>query len=160
VAGLHRAEGLSGPTRRYAIIVALLVALASLPTVAAISAGSATLGAGMTGGGTTPFIVQPPDVPIVVVPPAAAPPGVAAGPAQPRGSAQPAIARPRPAPSAGPKRPLFRTLARARPESAPRRPAAAARPPAPPPANGCAQPAKLGWRPFAGTAPAPACSGS
>jgi len=47
--GVYRADsGFSGPTRRYALIVALLVGLASVPTLAAITAGSSEI----AGGGT------------------------------------------------------------------------------------------------------------
>ena len=43
--GAYRADsGFSGPTRRYVLIVALLVGLASLPTLAAITAGSQRAG--------------------------------------------------------------------------------------------------------------------
>ena len=38
VNGVYRADGFSGPTRRYVLVVALLVGLASLPTLAAITA--------------------------------------------------------------------------------------------------------------------------
>jgi hypothetical protein len=140
----HRAAGLAGPGRRYALIVLLLVALASLPTLAAISAGSATLETSAAGPGTTPFIVQPPGVRVVVVPPPAGPPLASASPGGADGAAQDRVARPRaaqrPARAAAPQR---RT--RSRTESVVRRPAEAERPPAPRPAD---EPARLGWRPF------------
>lgn len=68
VTGVHRAEGLAGPTGRYLFIVALLAGMASLPIVAALSAGSATVGGTALPGGTTPFIGSPSDGPVVVVP--------------------------------------------------------------------------------------------
>src|SRR5689334_3864272 len=47
--GVYRADsGFSGPTRRYALIVALLVGLASVPTLAAITAGSSEIAGGDT----------------------------------------------------------------------------------------------------------------
>ena len=68
VTGVHRAEGLAGPTGRYLFIVALLAGTASLPMVAALGAGSATTGGTALPGGTTPFIGSPSDGPVVVVP--------------------------------------------------------------------------------------------
>ena len=45
--GVYRADtGFSGPTRRYVLIVALLVLLASVPTAAAITAGTNELADG------------------------------------------------------------------------------------------------------------------
>lgn len=67
VAGIHRADGLAGTPWRYAAIVALLVAMASLPVLAAITAGSATL-ADDGADQTTPFIAEQAKVPTVVVP--------------------------------------------------------------------------------------------
>ena len=47
--GVYRADsGFHGPTRRYVLIVALLVGLASVPTLAAITAGSSELAGGKT----------------------------------------------------------------------------------------------------------------
>src|SRR5690348_18369450 len=47
--GVYRADtGFSGPTRRYVLIVALLVGLASVPTLAAITAGSSEIADGGT----------------------------------------------------------------------------------------------------------------
>lgn len=68
VAGVHRAEGLAGPTRRYAAIVLMLSTMASLPILAAISAGSATIDETAEAGGASPFIALPPSGPVVVVP--------------------------------------------------------------------------------------------
>jgi hypothetical protein len=68
IAGVHRAEGLGGPTRRYLLIVGLLAGTASLPILVAISAGSATVGGSIVADGTTPFIAPPSEGPVVVVP--------------------------------------------------------------------------------------------
>ncbi|MEU8612674.1 hypothetical protein AB0C29_32255, partial [Actinoplanes sp. NPDC048791] len=54
--GVYSAEGFSGPTRRYVLIVAMLVGLASLPTLAAITAGSRELDDDRTGAMDVPFI--------------------------------------------------------------------------------------------------------
>src|SRR3954447_26668114 len=58
--GVYRADsGFSGPTRRYVLIVALLVGLASLPTLAAITAGSEEIDEGSTGAMDAPFLPAP-----------------------------------------------------------------------------------------------------
>src|SRR3954468_2514822 len=55
--GVYRADtGFSGPTRRYVLIVALLVGLASMPTLAAITAGSNELADGKTDTMDIPFL--------------------------------------------------------------------------------------------------------
>src|SRR3954453_7749230 len=55
--GVYRADtGFSGPTRRYVLIVALLVGLASIPTLAAITAGSNELSGGRTDTMDVPFL--------------------------------------------------------------------------------------------------------
>jgi hypothetical protein len=54
--GVYRADGFSGPTRRYVLIVALLVGLASLPTLAAITVGSNELDRGTIGAMDVPFL--------------------------------------------------------------------------------------------------------
>jgi hypothetical protein len=73
--GAHRADGLAGPPRRYLVIVVLLAGTASLPLVAAISAGPATVG-GPALGDTRPFIAPPSEGPVVVpLPPAPTEPG-------------------------------------------------------------------------------------
>jgi hypothetical protein len=69
VAGLHRAAGLAGPTRRYTVIVVMLATMSSLPIIAAISAGSANVGESVDASGTTPFIAPPSEGPVVVPPP-------------------------------------------------------------------------------------------
>ncbi|HEX5204104.1 MAG TPA: hypothetical protein VFW27_29600 [Actinoplanes sp.] len=81
--GVYRADsGFSGPTRRYVLIVALLVGLASVPTLAAITAGSSELADGGTDTMDIPFL--PPASPGPVLPdarvgasPPLLPPGVA-----------------------------------------------------------------------------------
>ncbi|GIF24829.1 hypothetical protein BJ973_007089 [Actinoplanes tereljensis] len=68
--GVYRADaGFAGPTRRYVLIVALLVALASVPTLAAITAGSNQLADGKTD--TMDIPVLPPARPGPVLPPEA-----------------------------------------------------------------------------------------
>ena len=52
--GVYSADGLRGPTRRYVLIVALLVGLASVPTLAAITAEP--LEDGKTGGMDAPLL--------------------------------------------------------------------------------------------------------
>ncbi|MET0417607.1 MAG: hypothetical protein ABW022_16465 [Actinoplanes sp.] len=55
--GVYRADsGFSGPTRRYVLIVAMLVGLASVPTLAAITAGSNELADGTTDTMDVPFL--------------------------------------------------------------------------------------------------------
>src|SRR4051812_39427489 len=55
--GVYRADtGFSGPTRQYVLIVALLVGLASVPTLAAITAGSNELADGRTDTMDVPFL--------------------------------------------------------------------------------------------------------
>src|SRR4029453_1273702 len=54
--GVYRADGFSGPTRRYVLMVALLVGLASLPTLAAITAGTNELDRDTTGAMDAPFL--------------------------------------------------------------------------------------------------------
>jgi hypothetical protein len=78
LSGVYRADGFSGPTRRYVLIVAMLVGLASLPTLAAITAGSNELDDGSTGALDEPFL--PPVSPGPV--PAITPPAVAGGEVQ------------------------------------------------------------------------------
>ncbi|BCJ65376.1 hypothetical protein Prubr_23970 [Polymorphospora rubra] len=65
--GTHRAEGLSGPTRRYVLIVASLGVMASLPIIAALGAGPTTVGGTAQPGGG-PFLGHPSGGPVVVVP--------------------------------------------------------------------------------------------
>jgi hypothetical protein len=69
--GRHRATGLSGPTRRYAVIVLLLAVTSSLPILAAIGPGAGSVGDALAGddlGDTTPFIPPPSPGPVVVIP--------------------------------------------------------------------------------------------
>ncbi len=99
--GVYRADGFAGPTRRYILIVALLVALASLPTLAAITAGTATMDEGPTGAMDVPFLPQPSDGPVIrPTAPTSAP---SLGPL-PGGAADPAGTSPAP-PATGPAAP-------------------------------------------------------
>jgi hypothetical protein len=69
VAGVHRAAGLAGPTTRYTVIVVMLATMSSLPIIAGITAGSASVGDPADAGGTTPFIPPPSEGPVVLPPP-------------------------------------------------------------------------------------------
>src|SRR3954454_14173053 len=71
--GVYRADGFSGPTRRYVLIVALLVGLASLPTLAAITAGSRQLDEGSPGAMDVPFLPPPSDGAVVPILPGPSP---------------------------------------------------------------------------------------
>ena len=71
--GVYRADGFSGPTRRYVLLVALLVGLASLPTLAAITAGSNELDDGTTGAMDVPFLPPPSTGPVVPMSPSGSP---------------------------------------------------------------------------------------
>ncbi|MFU8872380.1 hypothetical protein [Micromonospora sp. SL4-19] len=65
--GAHRASGLGGPSRGYLFTVALLAGTASMPILAAISAGSATVGnSALPDGSSTPFIPTPSVGPVVI----------------------------------------------------------------------------------------------
>src|SRR4051812_43813913 len=66
--GVYSAEGFAGPTRRYVLIVVMLVGLASLPTLAAITAGSEELDDGRTGAMDAPFIPPASPGPVRVAP--------------------------------------------------------------------------------------------
>jgi len=66
VTGVHRAEGLAGPTRRYLFTVAMLAGTSSLPILAAIGSGSATVNDGTPPAGSAPFV--PPATGGLVVP--------------------------------------------------------------------------------------------
>jgi hypothetical protein len=146
-----RDTGAADPTQRWTVTVMLLVALASLPTLAAVSAGSATLGKTADPDGTTPFIAQPSDAPVVIVPEPPAelppPPPVIVPPPPP----------PRQRPPAYRHRPESAEVHRAAGPRAPRsrppvvRPSGAHRPPRCPPAA-------LGWRPLS-KAPLPVRAG-
>jgi hypothetical protein len=127
------------PAHRWAATVVLLVALASLPTLAAVSAGSATLGETAGPDGTTPFIAQPSGLPAVIVPhrPVALPPTSATA-------------------AASTDYPAHRGGTAAAPRSPQRSPrpdgqaaGSAGRPPAAKPARPtCGRPTALGWRPL------------
>ncbi|GIG88936.1 hypothetical protein [Plantactinospora endophytica] len=82
VTGVHRAEGLGRPARRYLFTVALLAGTSSLPILAAIGSGSATVADGMPPADATPFV--PPSAglpPLLVSPHPTVPPVVEPGPA-------------------------------------------------------------------------------
>ena len=115
-AGVHRAAGLSGPTRRYAVIVVMLVTMSSLPIIAAIGTGSANVGESVASG-TTPFIAPPSAGPVVVPPPP--PLAIPAEPPVPAGVAEQLRAvEPKREPRA--RRPVRKTKRAVRPtESAP-----------------------------------------
>ena len=66
VVGVHRAPGAGGPTRGYLLTVALLAGTASMPILAAISAGSATPGSTALPDSSTPFIPTPSVGPVVI----------------------------------------------------------------------------------------------
>ena len=57
--GVHRAPGAGSPTRGYLLTVALLAGTASMPILAAISAGSATPGSTALPDSSTPFMPTP-----------------------------------------------------------------------------------------------------
>ncbi|MBM0235696.1 hypothetical protein JNW91_30395, partial [Micromonospora sp. STR1_7] len=66
VVGAHRATGAGGPSRGYLLTVALLAGTASMPILAAISAGSATPGSTALPDSSTPFIPTPSVGPVVI----------------------------------------------------------------------------------------------
>ncbi|MEV4624372.1 hypothetical protein AB0J74_37405 [Asanoa sp. NPDC049573] len=69
--GRHRASGLNGPTRRYALIVLALAVTSSLPILAAIGPGAGSVGDALAVDqqpDTTPFIPPPSPGPVVVIP--------------------------------------------------------------------------------------------
>ncbi|MEH0938464.1 hypothetical protein V6U80_25240, partial [Micromonospora sp. CPCC 205543] len=83
IVGVHRAPGSGRPGRGYLFTVALLAGTASMPILAAISTGSATVGSSALPDGRTPFLPTPSVGPVVIPVPA---------------TGQPAL--PRPAPTA------------------------------------------------------------
>ncbi|WP_430499204.1 hypothetical protein ACQRWP_28750 [Micromonospora trifolii] len=66
VVGVHRAPGAGGPSRGYLLTVALLAGTASMPILAAISAGSATPGSTALPDSSTPFMPTPSVGPVVI----------------------------------------------------------------------------------------------
>ncbi|MGR6316510.1 hypothetical protein Q2K19_10505 [Micromonospora soli] len=66
VVGAHRAPGTGGPPRGYLFTVALLAGTASMPILAAFSAGSATVGNSAFPDSSTRFIPTPSVGPVVV----------------------------------------------------------------------------------------------
>ncbi|WP_422772606.1 hypothetical protein ACN28C_06225 [Plantactinospora sp. WMMC1484] len=81
VTGVHRAEGLGRPARRYLLTVALLAGTSSLPILAAIGSGSATVSDGMRPADATPFVPPPAGASPLVAPLPTAPPVAEPGPA-------------------------------------------------------------------------------
>jgi hypothetical protein len=65
--GLHRADGLSGPPRRYLAIVVLLAGTASLPLVTAVLTGPGSRG-DTAFAGASPFLAPPSGGPVVISP--------------------------------------------------------------------------------------------
>ncbi|MEU7864788.1 hypothetical protein, partial [Nonomuraea sp. NPDC049141] len=64
--GAHRAPGQGGPSRGYLFTVALLAGTASMPILAAISTGSATVGSTALPDTSTPFLPTPSIGPVVI----------------------------------------------------------------------------------------------
>jgi len=89
--GTHREVGLAGTGNRYALIVAALVGLASLPTLAAVTAGTASLDAGIDR--RLPFLGRGVEPPFVVIPEPYRPP---AGVVPPPATVAPELTRPQP----------------------------------------------------------------
>ncbi|MGK5523198.1 hypothetical protein ACSNN9_28100, partial [Micromonospora sp. URMC 107] len=74
--GAHRAPGSGGPSRGYLFTVALLAGTASMPVLAAISTGSATVGSTALPDSSTPFLPTPSVGPVVIPVPATGQPPV------------------------------------------------------------------------------------
>src|SRR5256885_17201977 len=111
-------HGMSGPTRRYALIVGMLVALATVPTLVVLAVGAAWAGDRQSGG-TPPRGASTGDPVIVLSPPSGpARPGaaVAVPPAGPAEQPLPPPGRPVPVPVAARPAPAPRA---ARPEGVP-----------------------------------------
>lgn len=73
---MHRAPGAGGPTRGYLLTVALLAGTASMPILAAISAGSATPGSTALPDSSIPFIPTPSVGPVLIPLPMTSQPSV------------------------------------------------------------------------------------
>ncbi|WP_341718353.1 hypothetical protein QQG74_00625 [Micromonospora sp. FIMYZ51] len=99
VVGAHRAARTAGATRGYLLTVALLAGTASMPVLAAISTGSATVGSTALPDSSTRFIPTPSIGPVVIPPPPTGTPA-ATGSAVP--SAGPAVTPVDPAVRNGP----------------------------------------------------------
>ncbi|MCM0678261.1 hypothetical protein NCC78_26830, partial [Micromonospora phytophila] len=91
VVGVHRAPGAGGPSRGYLFTVALLAGTASMPILAAISTGSATVGSTALPDTSTPFLPTPSVGPVVIPLPVTGQPSLTRSPAVP---AAPTIWRP------------------------------------------------------------------
>lgn len=160
VIGVHRAPGHPGPARGYLFTVALLAGTASMPIVAAISAGSATVGGTTPPNAGTPFLPTPSLGPVVVGPPGPASPTVVPVPSRsagrvpsavPVGSGSPSVSE---RPDVPPDRPTPSKPAPTRPTVAPTPPTPAPTEspdpgqeppptpePTPTPSSTCAEPA-------------------
>lgn len=100
--------GVSGTPRRYALIVGMLVALATVPLLTVLALGAASVG-GPSGTGTAAVAVPAHD-PVVVVTDDPARPSTGPLPVQPpqappTGPPAPVPARPKPAPTVAPRAP-------------------------------------------------------
>ncbi|MCG5456717.1 hypothetical protein PSH03_001620 [Micromonospora sp. PSH03] len=131
--GVHRAPGAGGPSRGYLLTVALLAGTASMPILAAISAGSATPGSTALPDSSTPFMPTPSVGPVVIPMPMTSQPPLSplgtpsVGPTS--GWLPAAPSRPREGPAAADPGPARWTTA---PPVAPRPPRSTS-PPVPPP---------------------------
>ncbi len=98
--GAHRAPGTGGPSRGYLFTVALLAGTASMPILAAFSAGSATVGNSALPDSGTAFIPTPSVGPLVIPLPSGSRPPVGptrTPPLGPTTTLPPAGLRPEPA---------------------------------------------------------------
>jgi hypothetical protein len=150
VAGVHRAAGLAGPTRRYTVIVVMLATMSSLPIIAGITAGSANVGDTVDASGTTPFIAPPSEGPVVVPPPP--PTALPAEVPLPAGVAEQLRA-------VAPKR-EFRERRTVRKAKRPARPTESARAPAPPRPSAPVKPTKPPASPSPSPSPSPSLTPS
>ena len=134
--------GVSGPTRRYALIVGMLVALATVPTLVVLAVGAIWVGDRQSGG-TPPRGASTGDPVIVLSPPSTSPrassaDSVAVPPAGP--TVPPAAPRPAPVavaavPAPAPRRPVTEQATPAPTTPAPTAPAPTPTDPAPSPSG-------------------------
>lgn len=146
VVGAHRAPGFAAHGRGYLFTVALLAGTASMPILAAVSAGSATVGSTALPDSSTPFIPTPSVGPVVVPLPVTGRPAVIP-------STRPGMVV---APSTGPSAPGLAPRAPAPPADPDRSGPDAIRhppPPAPIPRRPPGRPRRLLTEPDPGTAP-------
>src|SRR2546430_1054726 len=102
--------GVSGTTRRYTLIVGMLVALATVPTLVVMAVGAASVDSPASGG--TPIIAAPPRDPVVVVTDDPTRPAPGPRTVQPPLGAPTTSAPPPVPPSAPPRRPAHRPTPR------------------------------------------------